>query len=308
MTARTAWRIAVTSALAAAVTLSGPVAPVSADHVDDRDCSDFDYQEDAQEWMDAHPGDPDRLDSDDDGRACEALPSRTVTPMPPPVTECEPSARVQGAIRDRYVSLDGPCGFLGEPLTSELPTPARPGAYNDFEGGSIYWSAPTGAWEVHGDIRGTWSRLGRENGALGFPVTNENRTPDDPGAYNHFEGGSVYWSPAIGAREVRGSIRVTWARLGWENSTLGFPTTNELPTPTKPGAYNHFQAGSIYWSPATGAHEVRGAIREAWARRGWENSALGFPTSDEYAVPGGRASDFQFGRIVWTPQRGAVVS
>jgi endonuclease YncB( thermonuclease family) len=42
----------------------------------DRDCSDFDNQAEAQEFFEnAGPGDPHRLDgSDNDGRACEALP------------------------------------------------------------------------------------------------------------------------------------------------------------------------------------------------------------------------------------------
>jgi stage II sporulation protein D len=52
---------------------------------------------------------------------------------------------------------------------------------------------------------------------------------------------------------------------------------------------------------------VRGAIRARWAQLGWENSRLGFPTSDEYAIPGGRRSDFQGGYITWTPATGAVV-
>ena len=70
---------------------------------------------------------------------------------------------------------------------------------------------------------------------------------------------------------------------------------------------HHFQGGSVYWSPATGAHEVHGAIRDRWAELGWENSALGFPTSDEYGIDGGRRSDFQNGSITWTPSGGAVV-
>src|SRR5437762_1615289 len=55
----------------------------------------------------------------------------------------------------------------------------------------------------------------------------------------------------------------------------------------------HFERGSIY-SSAFGAHEVHGAIRDAWAALGWESGPLGYPTSDE--VDGGdgyRASHFQ---------------
>lgn len=38
----------------------------------DRDCADFDSQQDAQDALDAAPGDPERLDADDDGVACES--------------------------------------------------------------------------------------------------------------------------------------------------------------------------------------------------------------------------------------------
>lgn len=50
-----------------------------------------------------------------------------------------------------------------------------------------------------------------------------------------------------------------------------------------------------------------GAIRDKWGSLGWENSPLGFPVTDEYAIPGGARSDFQGGCITWTPSTGAVV-
>ena len=39
-------------------------------------CDDFEFQEDAQAVLDQDPSDPHNLDSDDDGIACESLPSR----------------------------------------------------------------------------------------------------------------------------------------------------------------------------------------------------------------------------------------
>ena len=42
----------------------------------DLDCSDFRYQEDAQEELEQDPSDPNGLDRDNDGIACETLPSR----------------------------------------------------------------------------------------------------------------------------------------------------------------------------------------------------------------------------------------
>jgi hypothetical protein len=65
------------------------------------DCSDFRFQEEAQAVFDQNPSDPYGLDEDDprpdDGKACEALPSRnTITPpptttiIPPPTTTASP--------------------------------------------------------------------------------------------------------------------------------------------------------------------------------------------------------------------------
>lgn len=56
----------------------------------DLDCSDFTWQEDAQEVYDQFaPDDPHRLDANNDGIACEILPRRG-TPPPPPVTPPAP--------------------------------------------------------------------------------------------------------------------------------------------------------------------------------------------------------------------------
>ena len=53
----------------------------------DKDCGDFTYQEEAQAVFDAVPGDPNRLDADNDGIACEELPSRPVSqPSSTPTT------------------------------------------------------------------------------------------------------------------------------------------------------------------------------------------------------------------------------
>lgn len=41
----------------------------------DQDCADFDTQREAQAHYDADTSDPDRLDADNDGIACESLPS-----------------------------------------------------------------------------------------------------------------------------------------------------------------------------------------------------------------------------------------
>jgi uncharacterized protein with LGFP repeats len=215
---------------------------------------------------------------------------------------------IHGDIRGKWSSLGWERSFLRYPTTDETRTPDGVGRYNHFQGGSIYWTPATGAHEVHGDIRAKWASLGWERGFLKYPLTDETTTPDGVGRYNHFQGGSVYWTPATGAHEVHGAIRDKWSSLGWERGFLKYPTTDETTTPDGVGRYNHFQGGSVYWTPATGAHEVHGAIRDRWASMGWERSFLGYPTSDELVTEDGvgRYSEFQHGSIYWSPSTGAL--
>ena len=63
----------------------------------------------------------------------------------------------------------------------------------------------------------------------------------------------------------------------------------------------------MHWTPRTGAHEVHGLIRDRWAALGWETSYLGYPTSDEFAVAGGRRVNFERGHITFTSATGQVI-
>ncbi|MER5394622.1 PQQ-dependent sugar dehydrogenase [Saccharopolyspora sp. NPDC002686] len=214
----------------------------------------------------------------------------------------------------KYLQLGGH-GKFGPPTTDELSTQDGTGRYNHFAGtpstiaASIYWTPDTGSHAVWGAIRQNWAANGWERGPLGYPTTDEVTTPDGIGRYNHFsKAGSIYWSPGSGAHAIWGAIRVTWSQLGWELGPLGYPTTDETTTPDGIGRYNHFsKAGSIYWTPGTGAHEVYGRIRERWSALGWERSYLGYPTTGEFAVSGGRRNNFQHGYIQWTASNDTTI-
>lgn len=144
-----------------------------------------------------------------------------------------------------------------------------------------------------------YQNYGATDGMLGDGTSQE--LPIAGGRFRHFQGGSIYWTSSTCAHEVQDQIRDKWAEIGWERSTLGFPTTDETVTPDGIGRFNHFQGGSIYWSPKTGAHEVHGAIRDEWARLGWERSALGYPISDETNQVNGNGTFnlFEHGTILW---------
>lgn len=96
-----------------------------------------------------------------------------------------------------------------------------------------------------------YAALGGESSFLGKATTTEKTAPDGIGKYQHFEGGSIYWSPDTGAHEVHGLIRARWAELGWEKGWLGYPMTDEIDTYAGEGRVTKFQGGQLIWRKAT---------------------------------------------------------
>jgi hypothetical protein len=59
--------------LAAAIVLVLAAAPAAFAQANDQDCEDFSSRAEAQAHLEADPSDPDNLDADDDGEACETF-------------------------------------------------------------------------------------------------------------------------------------------------------------------------------------------------------------------------------------------
>lgn len=135
---------------------------------------------------------------------------------------------------------------------------------------------------------------------IGAPLSDEFKTPNKAGAGQHFEGGSIYWSPNTGAHEVHGAIKDKWAALGWENSFLGFPTSDETATPDGIGRYNFFEGGAIYFHPNLGTFAIPKLIIEVWKKEGWEKGKLGYPVGDEIVKNNNSVQYFEFGAIIST--------
>lgn len=107
-------------------------------------------------------------------------------------------------------------------------------------------------FEVGGAIGAKYAALGGAGSFLGRALSDERGAPDGVGRYNHFEGGSIYWTQKTGAWSVRGAIRNQWATLGWERSKLGYPISDEEPRKGG-GRQSRFQGGVINWTQAKGA-------------------------------------------------------
>ena len=80
----------------------------------------------------------------------------------------------------------------------------------------------------------------------------------------------------------------------------GEPVIREGPTVGNRGWYNLYSRGAVYWTPTTGSWEVFGDIYSYWAGKKWESSPQGYPTSNEYDIPGGRQQNFEKGHLRWT--------
>lgn len=181
---------------------------------------------------------------------------------------------------------------------------------------SVTAPGSTTAYQVCGAIRDKWWLLGGTT--FGYPASNELTTADGVGKYTEFVrpdqpgwAGSIYWSPNNGAWSVQNGIRTRWLATGGPTGPLGYPVTDETPSPDGIGAFNHFNKatvgthdGSIYWSPATGSQDIRGAIRAKWFESGAERGPLGYPTTGETGTPDGIGRFNHFagdnGSIYWT--------
>ncbi|MFI6055901.1 DUF2599 domain-containing protein [Streptomyces violascens] len=184
------------------------------------------------------------------------LTALTVQAVPAAADEYPCGHQVGGDILAKYNELGGQGGVLGCPTSDELPTPDGRGRYNTFDGGSIYWTATTGARPVWGAIRDKWAATGWEAGKLGYPTSDELTNPDGKGKRQQFEHGTMYWHPTLsnGAHPVWGKIGELWGQYGWEGGEFGYPTSDEYTDSDYNGVRQNFSARhiSLFWSAGRG--------------------------------------------------------
>lgn len=145
-----------------------------------------------------------------------------------------------GELRDKYVEFGGPEGPLGPPVSGELVNEDNKGKRvmlaNDA---AIYWSPSTGAHVVSDEFFAKWVEAGAENGALGYPTSDE---VDNAGSYARFgdrridfENGAIYSSAG------RAGIGY-WAALSPDAGTSSpssesvVPRLSEVPPDASPSA------------------------------------------------------------------------
>lgn len=159
---------------------------------------------------------------------------------------------VQPPVLGRYARMGAERSVLRYPITDQRTTVDGRGRYNEFQGGSIYWSRLTGARALHGPVRAKWVAMGRVGSVLKYPTTDVRVTRDGRGRFAHFQGGSIFWSRATGAKALVGPIRDKYLAVGGVSSRLRYPTSGVYAI--KGGKRANFQGGWITWTRARGAY------------------------------------------------------
>jgi uncharacterized protein with LGFP repeats len=198
---------------------------------------------------------------------------------------------VRGAVRAEWLALNAEWG-LGFPTGGETGVTGVAGAVKQsFTGGTVYWSASTGAHALRGGIATAWSAAGGASG-VGLPTSGEAFVGG--AVIQEFSGGfSAVWSGGR-TRWLWGGIRATWLAAGGARGTLGVPTMEEAVTPSGGGRYVEFSGGTVIWTPSAGSVVLAGAIGTRWTAAGGLTSSMGLPQAAPNATSDGRGQILRF--------------
>lgn len=97
---------------------------------------------------------------------------------------------LSGHILAKYNEMGGASSPLGAPTGNSVSGP-NGGSCQEFTGGAVCWSEPTGPHVVWGEIRKAWEGDGGVNGKLGYPASDEKDTVG--GKESDFTGGTITW-------------------------------------------------------------------------------------------------------------------
>lgn len=154
---------------------------------------------------------------------------------------------------------------------------------------------------IRTEIRDLAQRLGGER-RIGPAFWGEHQV--GAGRATWFGSRDITWSAKAGAHSLYGAFRTRYRQTGNGRGPLGFPVAEQDAGRVRGSQVQYFRSPSggraaLYWSPATGAREVYGAIMRRYAGLGAERSRLRLPKGYPYSIPGGLAQEFQGGRIKW---------
>lgn len=210
---------------------------------------------------------------------------------------------VSGDLELAYQVAGSAGGSLGYPVS--YPLSISGGLQQDFEGGSLYYSALSGTHAVPLSVRSTFWLSGGHVGSLGFPTSGLRSDLIWGGQQQDFERGTLYVTPAIGVRSVNGQTRTFyWQHLG-QGGDLGYPTGEEVCGLPSGSCQQNFESGQIV-TVGSARHLVAGSISIKWQKLGGLYSYLLSPVGPKVCglADGGCKQSFQTGAVFDSPTAG----
>lgn len=161
------------------------------------------------------------------------------------------------AINQAWRAAGGLAGTLGARQGAQYAVGDN-GAAQDYSGGKIFYSPPTGAHAVTGAILSKYDSLGGPKSDLGLPIGTEadGGAPNSRvSAFSAADKPVIFWTPDNGAIVVRGAINAAWDKLGGATGTLGVPTGEEKGAGDT--VTQTFSGGEISYNKATNAFSTK---------------------------------------------------
>ena len=196
----------------------------------------------------------------------------------------------------------GPGGALGRSLYPER-NGVSGSRYHSLANAIIYTLPGHAVQVLRGPMLTRYRTINSATGPLGFPSG-----PVTTGASLStvsFVQGMIYWSSATGAHSIHRGFYTCWKQIGGLNSGLGLPITERENLPGG-RVRTRFQHGAMYWSSATGVHQVSGAVYNRWLALGGD-AKFGLPTKNQSNVEGRQIGTFTHGVIAYSAGTGARV-
>ncbi|KUI24220.1 hypothetical protein AU196_20155 [Mycobacterium sp. IS-1742] len=244
-----------------------------------------------------------------------------------PLAAADPATEANDAITAAYDGSGGPTGPLG--VREGGVYPVGDGFGQNFAAGKMFFTPATGAHWMQGAVLEKYESLGGPaDSDLGFPTIDEGPGrvgPDSRNAtFSATDKPVIFWTPATGARVVRGAINAAWDRLGGSAGVLGVPAEDEVYRGDV--ASQKFTGGQLSWNRkdktfTTVPPDLAGQLKDlsvpqdatsaiAAARRaaGGALGPLGAKDGDQYEIgDDGVGQNYAGGKIFYTPQTGANV-
>ncbi|GLY48074.1 hypothetical protein [Lentzea sp. NBRC 102530] len=204
---------------------------------------------------------------------------------------------------NKYVSLDGPYGSFGYPMTDtyHAGNGTTRGTVTDFARNASIYKGPGVTHEVYLDkaMRAEYVRNGGPQGYLDWPQIDPTPAPGTDGRYSLFgqaRNTALLSGPRTGTHFVVEDF-LTPLRRGGDVAVYGLPQTDRLFTGNY--SFQQFERATLFNSGAA-VTTLGWTWRDIWWQLGGTGSVLGMPISNVHAVtPDVEGQDFEDGWIAY---------